>query len=220
MSSFTDNKQRKKEESKERKNFKLSFSEKLASERDDKGYTQEDFCKLLDISRDTLSKWENGHRLPDIEQLKRICEILDCDADYMTGKITARKHNTMKIINKTGLSETTIQLLERWNVAAFPQVSRIIDFIVQYRLHCIESNISNNDLIDRLNRFFTNQSRDLQYYPRTGKLIPDENGLERIMLDNLFFDTISTDDAAIVGINSILMDMKKEWKKTQKVSKK
>lgn len=166
---------------------------------------------MLGISRDTLSKWENGHRLPDIEQLRKICQIFNCDVDYMLGNIKERSHDIRKMMNKTGLSEKTIQLLEDWNVAAFPQVSRIIDFVVQYRLHCIESNTRDEDLIDRLNRFFTNQPQELHYSYRTGNIIPDNNGIEWITPQNLFYDTISTDDAAIVGINNILKNMKKEW---------
>lgn len=187
------------------------FADTLTNERENYGYTQEELSEMLGISRDTLSKWENGHRLPDIEQLQKICKIFNCDVDYMLGNIPERNHNTRKMMNKTGLSEKTIQLLEDWNVAAFPQVSRIIDFIIQYRLYCIKSNIPNEDLIDRLNRFFTNQSKELLYNHRTGNLIPDDNGVEWFTRENLFFDTISTDDATIVGINNILRNMKKEW---------
>lgn len=189
-----------------------AFADRLTYERETVyGYTQEELSEMLDISRDTLSKWENGHRLPDIEQLQKICKIFNCDTDYMLGNISERSHDIRRMMNKTGLSEITIQLLEDWNVAAFPQVSRIVDFIVQYRLYCIKSNIRDEDLIDRLDRFFTNQPKELLYNHRTGNLIPDDNGIEWITPQNLFFDTISTDDAAIVGINNILRNMKKEW---------
>jgi len=196
------------------------FADRLTHEREERGYTQEKFSEMLGISRDTLSKWENGHRLPDIEQLQKICKIFNCDSDYMLGNIPEHSHDIRKMMNKTGLSETSILLLERWNVAASPQVSKIIDFILQYRSNCIKSNIRDEDLIDRLNRFFINDPRELQYNYRTGNIVSGENGVEWIASDNLFFDTISVDDAAIVGINTILKNMKKEWHKIQKVSKK
>lgn len=183
------------------------FADRLTYEREIVyRYTQEKLSEMLGISRDTLSKWENGHRLPNIEQLQKICEIFNCDADYILGNITERSHDIRKMRNKTGLSEITIQLLEDWNVDASPQVSRIIDFIVQHRLNCIKSNIHDDDLIDGLNRFFVHYNNRLQYFPNTGRIVDDD-------LSHNFSDDLYYDDAALLHINSILKDMKKEWHK-------
>lgn len=182
------------------------FPDRLTQERKNIGFSQERLSEILEISRDTLSKWENGHRFPDIEQLQKICKIFNCDADYMLGNIEERSHDIRKMMNKTGLSDSTIQLLEDLNVDISPQVSRILDFIVQYRLHCRESNIREDDLIDGLNSFFVHRNNRLQYFSNTGRISDDE--LHHIFADDLFFD-----DAALLHINNILKDMKKEWNK-------
>lgn len=190
------------------------FADRLILERENIGLSQLSCSEKLGISRDTLSKWENDHRKPDIDELKTMCELFDCDADYLLGNIDERSHDTRKMMNKTGLSESSIELLSRWNVEASPQVAKVIDFILSYRQICVESGEHGTDLINRLNRFLMSDTEEVKYSPRGVISPPDENGLEWI--SDVFFDTISFDDAALTGISGILRDMKKEWKKQNK----
>src|SRR5690554_3113815 len=55
----------------------MKFNEKLKSLRINKKMTQEDLAKKLNISRQSISKWEQGINEPSIETLKQICLILD-----------------------------------------------------------------------------------------------------------------------------------------------
>ena len=45
--------------------------------REDKGWTQEELANKLFIVRETVSKWERGKRVPEIEILKKLAEIFD-----------------------------------------------------------------------------------------------------------------------------------------------
>lgn len=56
----------------------MKFNEKLKYFREKKGYTQEDLASELLISRQSISKWENGINEPDIETIKKLCQIFDC----------------------------------------------------------------------------------------------------------------------------------------------
>ena len=56
----------------------MKFNEKLKVLRTEKGYTQEEIATKLNISRQSVSKWENGINEPDFETLKKICIIFDC----------------------------------------------------------------------------------------------------------------------------------------------
>lgn len=56
----------------------MKFNEKLKVLRTEKGYTQEEIATKLNISRQSVSKWENGINEPDIETLKKICIIFNC----------------------------------------------------------------------------------------------------------------------------------------------
>ena len=47
----------------------MKFSEKVRKLRIRKGLSQEELAEKLDVSRQTVSKWEAGSSLPEIEKL-------------------------------------------------------------------------------------------------------------------------------------------------------
>lgn len=61
----------------------MKFNEKLKSLRETKHLTQEDVAEQLSISRQSVSKWEQGINEPDIETLKRLCIILNCSIEEL-----------------------------------------------------------------------------------------------------------------------------------------
>ena len=46
-----------------------------------KGITQETLAEMLGVSRQTVSKWESGAALPEIEKAIALCEIFNCSLD-------------------------------------------------------------------------------------------------------------------------------------------
>ena len=63
----------------------MTFGERLALARKEKGYTQEQLASLIGIAKSTLTGYEKGNREPDILKIKKIIEILNIDADYLLG---------------------------------------------------------------------------------------------------------------------------------------
>lgn len=55
----------------------MQFNEKLKALRIKRQLTQEDIAEKLSISRQSISKWEQGINEPDIQTLKQLCIILD-----------------------------------------------------------------------------------------------------------------------------------------------
>lgn len=49
------------------------------------GYSQSELCKLAELSKSTLSKYENGHKMPSIENLYRICIVTQTSASRILG---------------------------------------------------------------------------------------------------------------------------------------
>lgn len=56
----------------------MKFSERLKALREQKGLTQEALAKQLNISRQSVSKWERGISEPDFATTKALCKILEC----------------------------------------------------------------------------------------------------------------------------------------------
>lgn len=57
--------------------MKTNLSELLASRRIKCGFTQDEIADLLDVSRQSVSKWETGDSLPSNKHLITLCYIYD-----------------------------------------------------------------------------------------------------------------------------------------------
>ena len=55
------------------------------------GYTQEELAKLLNVSFQAVSKWENGVSLPDVATLPLIAKALGCSIDSLLGYAAEQK---------------------------------------------------------------------------------------------------------------------------------
>ena len=61
----------------------MNFSEKLKLLRKNKGFTQEEFAELLNVTRIAVAKWESGQTYPDITNLIQISNIMNVTIDYL-----------------------------------------------------------------------------------------------------------------------------------------
>lgn len=64
----------------------MIFREKLIQRRKALGMTQEDLATRLDVSRQTVSKWEIGECMPDVDNFIRLSEILEVSLDELGGR--------------------------------------------------------------------------------------------------------------------------------------
>lgn len=61
----------------------MNFSEKLLTLRKAKGMTQEQLAEKLDVSRQSISKWESGQAVPELEKIVALSAIFDVTTDYL-----------------------------------------------------------------------------------------------------------------------------------------
>lgn len=61
----------------------MKLSDKLIELRKEKGWSQEDFAEKLEVSRQAISRWENGTALPDAQNILRISKLFNVTADYL-----------------------------------------------------------------------------------------------------------------------------------------
>ena len=64
----------------------MQFSEILTKRRKLLGITQDELAERLDVSRQSISKWENGECMPEAEKLIKLSDILDISLDELTGR--------------------------------------------------------------------------------------------------------------------------------------
>lgn len=89
------------------------FGKRLKELRKEHGYTIEQFADMVGISKSTLGYYENDKRMPDIEILARIANVLNVNADYLIGRTntTAQKGKMKTVCEFTGLSDNAAEYL-------------------------------------------------------------------------------------------------------------
>jgi transcriptional regulator with XRE-family HTH domain len=63
----------------------MNIGEKIRNAREDKDILQSDMARLIPMNQSNYSKIERNIQEPSLEQLKRICQILDIDPRYLLG---------------------------------------------------------------------------------------------------------------------------------------
>lgn len=61
----------------------MDFSEKILHLRKARNLTQEQLAEELKVSRQSISKWESGQAMPEMEKLVALSEIFDVTTDYL-----------------------------------------------------------------------------------------------------------------------------------------
>lgn len=62
-----------------------SFGERLRIEREKKGFNQKEFAEAIGVTPTRLNYWEKDKREPDFPNIRKMIDILGCDADYLIG---------------------------------------------------------------------------------------------------------------------------------------
>lgn len=61
----------------------MEFAEKITTLRKSRDLTQEQLAERLGVSRQSVSKWENGSVIPDVEKIIELSRIFDVTLDYL-----------------------------------------------------------------------------------------------------------------------------------------
>ena len=73
----------------------------IAMNRKKKGYTQEQLAEKLGVTNKTISRWENGHYMPDLSLLEPLSKELDITLNELLAEKKSLKKNLLNILNKT-----------------------------------------------------------------------------------------------------------------------
>ena len=92
---------------------KKIFGERLKEMRKRAGIrTQQEFSELVEKNIKTIQNWEQGVALPEMIDLLNICNMLNCDMDYLFGRINSTTHDLKYISDETGVSEDGIRHIQ------------------------------------------------------------------------------------------------------------
>lgn len=72
----------------------MTLGEKIAKERKELNYTQEQLANILDVSRQSISKWESDIAYPETDKLIELGKRFDCSMDYLLKEEITEKNST------------------------------------------------------------------------------------------------------------------------------
>jgi len=61
----------------------MTFSEKIFELRKSRGWSQEELAERLGVTRQSVSKWEGGDSVPDVDKIVDLSELFGVSTDYL-----------------------------------------------------------------------------------------------------------------------------------------
>ncbi len=114
----------------------MKFSEKLQTLRKDMKMSQEDLADMLDVSRQSVSKWESSQTYPEMDKLLELCKIFKCTLDDLTNdEVKEIKKGAKEKNNISNLVDSLLYLIKRsYNMLKKMKLKNIIGCILEMLL--------------------------------------------------------------------------------------
>lgn len=61
----------------------MILADKITDQRKKNGWSQEDLANQIGVSRQSVSKWESGQSIPDLDKILKLSEIFGVSTDYL-----------------------------------------------------------------------------------------------------------------------------------------
>ena len=61
----------------------MILADKIINERKKNGWSQEELAEMLDVSRQSVSKWEGAQSVPDLQKILKMAEMFGVSTDYL-----------------------------------------------------------------------------------------------------------------------------------------
>ncbi len=78
----------------------MKFNEKLLKLRKEKGLSQEELGMEMEVSRQTVSKWESGQSYPDFTRLVMLSDFFDMTLDELVKDIDVQEVREASLTNE------------------------------------------------------------------------------------------------------------------------
>lgn len=112
----------------------MGFGENLIRSRKKSGLSQEEVAAKLGVSRQTVSKWELGETLPDIQQAKKLSTLYHITLDELV-ELDLQVKEIQEVIEKTTEeTQNKIDWTAMWAkkypvLASYPQEVNLEDYV-------------------------------------------------------------------------------------------
>lgn len=161
---------------------KKTLGSRIAECRKNLGMTQDDLARPLNVQRQVISYYENGTRMPNIDDLATMADLFNTTTDYLLG-LTDVKSSDTEIINiskYTGLSEKAISTLHHY-IDLFGYMESI-NFLIEYSGSTFQLSEETDDfevpvLLSKLKDYLTISPKDEKVFniAESGELLDSKD---------------------------------------------
>lgn len=81
--------------------------------------SQDEFARKLSVTRQAVSRWENGDTIPNIDTLKLIAETFEVSVDYLLGHTVGQCQSCGLVLERTVIKEQSAMAANQRNTALF-----------------------------------------------------------------------------------------------------
>ena len=109
------------------------FGENLKKVREEKGITQQTLADQLDVTRQTVSRWEGGSRYPDLMTAKKMAQYLDVSLDDLLSDDDMKLYVQKSAILESPVAKRlqTIMLTLAFMCSLVVSISYLSDYFIQ-----------------------------------------------------------------------------------------
>lgn len=93
---------------------KVKIGERLYNLRKEKGLSQEELAGMLNVSRQTISKWETCESNPDFDKIEPLCEIYNISADELIRGIKNENNEGIEVIKEKEENSEALNKYRKW----------------------------------------------------------------------------------------------------------
>ena len=117
----------------------------LKSLRQEKGLTQTQLADILYVSNRSISRWEQGNGLPDIDLLLKLAHFYDVKLEEI---LDGQRNNMDNKIDSTVLKVAELENDEKKKMNRIIQVITLISLIFLLISYLLSDSLGQNDIID------------------------------------------------------------------------
>ena len=107
----------------------MTLGEKIAKQRKELNYTQEQLAEILEVSRQSISKWESDISYPETDKLIELGNLFDCSMDYLLKDDITEKTGVKEAKFTQKIDEQIKKAMTDKNKAKIKKILKIIGII-------------------------------------------------------------------------------------------
>lgn len=87
----------------------MILADKIIKLRKQYGWSQEDLAEKMDVSRQSVSKWESANSIPDLNKILKLAEIFGVSTDFLLKDDIEEDANSPKTDQEPGVLKVTLE---------------------------------------------------------------------------------------------------------------